>query len=107
MSKTIRSMLVLAAVAFLANVAGIAQTAGAGTYKAKCAGCHGATGLADSGLGKVWKVKPVTDPAVEKMSLAAMIDITKNGAGKMPAYKDKLTDPQFKEVVEYFRSLMK
>lgn len=46
-------------------------------------------------------VRPFTDPEVSQMSEAALIDITKDGRGKMPAYKDKLTDVQIKEVVEY------
>jgi mono/diheme cytochrome c family protein len=107
MSKMIRLLFVLAVIMSLASVAGSAQTAGADTYKAKCQGCHGATGLAESGLGKVWKVKPITDPAVRKMSLTEMIDAVRNGAGKMQAFKDKLTDPQIKEAVEYYRTFLK
>jgi hypothetical protein len=34
-------------------------------------------------LGRALKVKPVTDPAVRKFTDAAMIDITRNGLGKM------------------------
>lgn len=80
---------------------------GADIYKSKCMACHGATGLADSAMGKALKVKPVTDPAVKKFTEAAMIEATQNGMGKMQPYKGKLTDVQIKEAVEYFHSFMK
>jgi mono/diheme cytochrome c family protein len=69
--------------------------------------CHGATGAADTPAGKSLKAKPFGDPEVAKMSDAALINITKNGQGKMPAYKDKLTDAQIKDVVTYVRGLQK
>lgn len=93
---------------FLATAAlGAAQSGGEATYKAKCQMCHGATGAGDTPAGKSMKVKSFSDPEVAKMSDAALIGITKNGSGKMPAYKDKLTDAQIKEVVAYIRTLEK
>jgi cytochrome c6 len=47
------------------------------------------------------------DPAVVKQSEAALIEVTKNGKGKMPAYNGKLTDAQIKEVVSFIRTLQK
>jgi cytochrome c6 len=71
------------------------------TYRAKCQMCHGERGLGDTAAGKSMRVRPFTDPEVSRMSEAALVNITKNGRGKMPAYKDRLTDAQIKEVVEY------
>jgi len=107
MTKTIRSILVLAAAVSLAGAVGFAQSAGEATYKAKCQMCHGATGAGDTPTGKAMKVKSFSDPEVAKMSDAALLGITKNGQGKMPAYKDKLTDAQLKDVVIYIRGLQK
>jgi mono/diheme cytochrome c family protein len=90
-----------------ASAASFGQSGGEATYKAKCQMCHGATGAADTPAGKAMKVKPFKDPEVAKLSDAAMIGITKNGQGKMPAYKDKLTDAQIKDVVSYIRVLEK
>jgi mono/diheme cytochrome c family protein len=84
-----------------------AQGPGADIYKTKCQICHGATGLADSGPGKVMKVKPISDPAVKKMTESQMIEAVRNGMGKMQPYKDKLTDAQIKESVTYYRSFSK
>jgi mono/diheme cytochrome c family protein len=107
MMKMIRSKVALAAVITLASSVGFAQSGGEATYKAKCLGCHGAAGLADSSVGKALKVKPVTDPAVAKMPESDMNAAVKNGMGKMQAYKDKLTDPEIKDAVSYFRTFIK
>ena len=107
MLKTVRFYGSLAAVLALLSGVSFAQSGGEATYKAKCAMCHGATGLADSGAGKSMNVKPVTDADVKKMSEAEMITVTTTGKGKMPGYKDKLTDAQIKDSVSYYRSLMK
>jgi mono/diheme cytochrome c family protein len=69
--------------------------------------CHGATGAGDTPAGKSMKVKPFGDPEVAKMPDAALRAIISNGAGKMPAYKGKLTAAQIAEVVRYIRTLQR
>jgi mono/diheme cytochrome c family protein len=81
--------------------------AGQATYKAKCQSCHGAEGIPNPGIAKAMGVKPATDPSVVKMSEADMIAATKNGMGKMQPFKDKLTDDQIKDSVDYFRTFAK
>jgi cytochrome c6 len=81
-----------------------AQGAGADTYKAKCAMCHGADGLATGPAGKAMKVPAFSG---SKTSEPDMIAITKNGKGKMPAFAGKLTDAQIKDVVAYVHTLQK
>jgi len=107
MTKTIRFGLVLISGLVFAITANSAQSAGEATYKAKCQNCHGAAGMADTPIAKALKVKPVNDLSVKKLSEAEMIAATKNGMGKMQPYKDKLTDAQIKDSVDYFRSLIK
>jgi cytochrome c6 len=84
-----------------------AQSAGADTYKAKCAMCHGPDGTAATPMGKMMKVPSFKDPAEAGASEATLIASTKNGKGKMPAYNGKLTDAQIKDVVSYIRTLQK
>ena len=84
-----------------------AQGVGADTYKAKCAMCHGADGLASGPAGKAMKVPSFKTPEAIKDTDAEFIAVTKNGKGKMPAYAGKLTDAQIKEVVAYVRTLQK
>lgn len=99
-----------AAVALLAIVLvapAFAQGPGADTYKAKCAMCHGADGLANVPMGKTMKVVSFKDPTMVKAPDAQFIASTKNGKNKMPAYAGKLTDPQITDVVAYIRTLQK
>src|ERR1039458_5249321 len=97
-------MLVLAA-----SIAGpaFAQAPGADTYKAKCAMCHGADGLAATPMGKNLKMLSFKDPSMVKATDAQFIASTTNGKGKMPAYKGKLTDAQITDLVSYIRTLQK
>jgi mono/diheme cytochrome c family protein len=107
MSKAVRPIGVLVLAVAGTGVVSFTQSSGEEVYKAKCLTCHGATGMADTVVGKALKIKPVTDPEVKSMSEARMIDMTRNGTGKMQAFKDKLTDAQIRDSVAYFRSLMK
>jgi cytochrome c6 len=106
MSNLTRNSVAALLVMILAGTVSFAQS-GEATYKAKCQMCHGEKGLADSGAGKSMKVKPATDPDVKKMTEAEMIDAVHNGMGKMQPYKDKLSDAQIKDAVQYFRTFVK
>ena len=107
MNNIVRSGVVLAIVASLACAVGFAQSSGEAVYKTRCMNCHGPTGLANLGIGKIMKVKPVTDPLVRNMSRAEMIASTEKGMGKMQGYKGDLTDEQIRAVVVYFRTFIK
>jgi mono/diheme cytochrome c family protein len=72
------------------------------TYKAKCAGCHGADGKGKDAL----KTQDLGSPDVQKMSDADLSGIIKNGKGKMPPYKSMSAD-QVADMVSYIRSLAK
>ena len=107
MSRTIRSLVALAAVVLLAGAVGFAQSSGEATYKAKCQSCHGAEGVPNPGIAKAMGVKPASDPSVTSLSEAQMITDTTNGKAKMPAFKGKLSDAEIKASVDYFRTLGK
>ncbi|MGB6132756.1 MAG: cytochrome c [Acidobacteriaceae bacterium] len=84
-----------------------AQSGGADTFKTKCAMCHGPDGLATTSMAKMLKIPSFKSPDLVKAPDSQLIDATKNGKGKMPAYNGKLTDAQIKEVVAYIRTLQK
>ena len=107
MKSSIRVAVALAGFALSVSAVCFAQSSGEAVYKAKCMNCHGPTGLANSGIGKLMKVKPVTDPEVKKFTEAEMIDLVRNGMGKMQPYKDELTAAQIKASVDYFRTFIK
>ncbi len=104
MGKTIRFAVVLAATTLMVGAMSFAQS-GEAVYKAHCQGCHGAAGVPSAGMAKMMGIKSVKDPAMKKLSEAQMIAATKDGKGKMPAFKGKLSDAQIKDAVTYFRSL--
>ena len=77
--------------------------AGEATYKAKCAGCHGADGKGKDAM----KTKDFASPDIQKMSDADIAAVITNGKPpKMPPYKTLSAD-QVKDVVSYIRSLKK
>ena len=106
MTLRLRTATIVLLAASLAGPA-LAQTPGADTYKAKCAMCHGADGLAATPMGKNLKMLSFKDPSMVKATDAQFIASTTNGKGKMPAYKGKLTDAQITDLVSYIRTLQK
>lgn len=102
MTRTIRSMAVLAAAVCLAGSMGFAQSAGEAVYKANCASCHGSAGTPNPGIAKAMDVKAASE---YKSSEKDQIDSVKNGKGKMKAFSSKLSDAQIKDAVDYFRTL--
>jgi mono/diheme cytochrome c family protein len=106
MIQGLRTACVILLAASLAGPA-FAEAPGADTYKAKCAMCHGADGLATTAMAKNLKVLSFKDPTMIKASDAQFTASTKNGKGKMPAYTGKLTDPQIKDVISFIRTLQK
>ncbi|HUB03256.1 MAG TPA: cytochrome c [Terriglobales bacterium] len=80
---------------------------GAADFKAKCAACHGATGSADTAMGKNLKIRDLGSADVQGQSDAQLTDIISKGKGKMPAYDGKLSKDQISDLVKYIRSLKK
>ena len=104
MTKTIRSLMMLAVVVSLAGAVCFAQSGGEATYKAKCQMCHGATGTPSAGMAKTMGIKPVSDPDIKKLTADEMAAAVKNGKGKMKPIAG-LTDAQIKDAVAFYRSL--
>ncbi|MGD0939407.1 MAG: cytochrome c [Terracidiphilus sp.] len=95
-----RAATVVLMVAFMAGPA-LAQTRGVDIYKAKCAMCHGADGLANTPVGKSEKILSFKAPEMMKATDAQFIAFTKD------AYGNKLTGAQITEVVKFIRTLQK
>jgi mono/diheme cytochrome c family protein len=91
---------------FLAAVPARAQDA-AGLYKSKCAACHGADGSGNTAVGKSMKLRDLRSADVQKQTGEELTAMITNGKGAMPAYKDKLTSDQIKQLVEFIRQLAK
>jgi mono/diheme cytochrome c family protein len=78
---------------------------GAALYKAKCATCHGPDGKGQTAMGKKMNLRDLGSPEVQKQSDKELHDVTANGKGKMPGYKDKMTDADIKALVDYMRTM--
>jgi cytochrome c6 len=79
----------------------------AANFKAKCAMCHGADGKGETQVGKKMGIRDLTSPDVQKMSDDELTAITTKGKSKMPAYENKLSAAQIKDIVTYIRQLAK
>jgi|ERR1700726_3177268 len=84
-----------------------------GLWDANCAQCHGATGHADTKMGKILNAKDLTNPTVQaSFTDAKAAEVIKNGVkenGKMTmkAFGGKLSDDDIKALVAYVRTLKK
>jgi cytochrome c6 len=93
------SALLIAAPAFADN--------GASLFKARCAACHGADGKGETAVGKSMHLRSLASPEVQKQSDEQLTDMIAGGKGAMPAYKDKLSAAQIKDLVAFIRELGK
>jgi mono/diheme cytochrome c family protein len=103
MTKSIRSQLFLTIALSVFSAAGLAQS-GDATYKAKCASCHGPAGTPSAGMAKMLGIKPVSDPAIQALTIDQMSAAVKDGKGKMKPIAG-LSEAQIKAVVTYYRGL--
>jgi mono/diheme cytochrome c family protein len=98
---------ILSLLAVCVAVPVLAQSDGAKIYKSRCVLCHGEDGLGATAVGQALKVPSLKSPNMRKLSEAQMIAVTKNGKGRMPAWKASLSDAQIRAVVTYIRTLQK
>ena len=98
------TLLVVGVIA-LCSTSAVAQDA-AGTYKAKCAMCHGADGKG-SPIGLKMGAHDLTSADVQKETDAQLTETIIKGKNKMPAYEGKLKDTEIKDLVAFLRSLAK
>ena len=66
-------------------------------YESQCLNCHGEKGEA--------KVANTIDLSKCKLDESSIGDLVYHGKGTMPAYKDKLGEPEINGVAKYVRSL--
>lgn len=105
MMKIVRSQVALAATFLLAGAMSFAQE-GAAIYKTKCLMCHGATGTPSPAMAKAMGIKPASDPAIKKLTVAQIESVVKSGsANKKMKPVAGLNDAQVKAVAEYFKTL--
>lgn len=107
MRNLFRASVVVIGFVFVLTIGSFAADSGADVFKSKCAGCHGATGAADTGMGKSMKLKDLGSAEVQAKSDAELSEIVAKGKKPMPGYEGKLTNDQIQDVVKFIRSLKK
>jgi len=98
------SVLLLLTVSTLRANPGPDRAATAGTFRTKCAMCHGPDG-AGSPVGKSMNVPDLGSSVVQNTADAELAQIISNGKGGMPAFKSSLSDDQIQALATYVRSL--
>ncbi len=106
MKNLIKAFLAVLAFALVFSTWSLAD-AGADTFKAKCAMCHGADGKGDTAMGKKLNLKDLGSAEVQAKSDADLHGLIANGKDKMPKYDGKLTKEQIGDVVKFIRTLKK
>lgn len=104
-----KGMIRLTTVVFMGGMilSAAAQQPVAAVYKANCAPCHGIAGDANTPAGKNFKVPSFSSEIVLKQSDANLLAVATNGKGKMPAWHDKLSNDQLKELIGFIHTLQK
>ena len=98
------SVLLLLTVSTLRANPGPDKAATAGTYRTKCAMCHGPDG-AGSAVGKSMNIPDLRSSVVQNTADGELAQIISNGKGGMPGFKSSLSDDQIDALVTYVRSL--
>jgi mono/diheme cytochrome c family protein len=78
-------------------------------YANQCAPCHGAAGLGDGKVGKLFPfILPLAGPKAQnamKLTDATIYAIVRQGRGLMPAYGSRVSVAERWDVINYIRSL--
>lgn len=85
----------------------LAAADGAAVFKAKCAACHGQDGTGDTAMGKKLNVRSLAAPEVQKQTDAQLLELTRKGKGKMPAYEGKISDADLAALIAHIRTFAK
>ncbi len=86
------------------SLAAAAARADSGVYLRKCANCHGKDGN-PSEIGKKMGVK--VGLTQTKLSEAEIVALVSGGKGKMPAYKEKLSEAEIASVAKFVKGGLK
>jgi mono/diheme cytochrome c family protein len=108
LAARINSAVLLFVVALLLSAGPVrAQADTASLFKSKCGDCHGPDGSGNTAVGKSLGLRDLRSADVQKQTDEELTGMTANGKGGMPAYKDKLTGDQIKQLVAHIRDLAK
>lgn len=101
--RRLTTLMLLALVPAAAASVAPAADDGKTLYETKCALCHGKNGVAKpAGKGS----RNFGDPAFQTASpIDAIVKVTSEGKGKMPAYRSTLTPTQIQAIAAHIKTL--
>ncbi len=76
-----------------------------GTFKAKCAMCHGADVRGNTPMGKKLNIQELRAPEVQNRTDVELIDTVTKGMEKMPPFGGKLSKEEIESLVAYIREI--
>jgi mono/diheme cytochrome c family protein len=103
LTAIVSTLLLLPVSILRANAGSRDNAATAGTFRTKCAMCHGPDG-SGSAVGKSMNVPDLRSSVVQHTTDAELAQIISNGKGGMPAFKGSLSDDQIHALVTYVHS---
>ena len=80
---------------------------GEAIYKERCAVCHGADASGHTGMGKMYKLRDLKSPEVQKMTDTQLYALIAHGKDKMPAFENTLGKQKIDAVIAHLRELAK
>lgn len=84
-----------------------AEDPGKKTFEDNCSVCHDEDGSGNTPIGMSLNIPDLRSDDVQKLPDADLINVVTNGKDPMPAFKDKLSADDIKNVVAYVRVLGK
>ena len=92
---------------FFQPAASADTAAGAATFKAKCAMCHGADGAGKTAMGAKFNIPDLTSAEVQKKPDNSLVESIAKGKNKMPEFGSKLSAQQITQLKDYIREIGK
>jgi cytochrome c6 len=74
-------------------------------FLGNCIGCHGKSADGNTPAGRAWHVPDLHSLEVQARSDQQLLDIIRNGKGKMPAWNGLLSSIDIDNVLAYLRTL--
>jgi mono/diheme cytochrome c family protein len=74
-------------------------------FLANCANCHGRKADGDTPAGRAWHVPDLRSAQVQKLSDQQLLQIIRDGKGKMPPWNGLLSSIEMAHVLAYVRTL--
>ena len=74
-------------------------------FEANCAPCHGRNADGNTPAGRTWRVPDLHSQQVQSLADEQLLEIVRNGKGKMPAWGGLLSQIDITHVLTYVRTM--